>query len=394
MTFGTLTVGVATVTEGTVTVGVTGVETATVGVLTVVVDAVRSGAVGEVEAVTVGVVTVPDDAVRTGAVEVDTVVVGVVRVLDETVTVGVGEVEAVTVGVVTVPDDTLRTGAVEVDTVAVGVVRVLDETVTVGVGDVEAVTVGVVTVPDEAVTTGVLEDPTLTLGVLTVPPDAVALVVVVFDAVTTVAPPDPLFEPTDTVEVDAPVPLVATSTVVPADGAAVEVPGVEATGAATAVAAVTTGVCVATTSPRTRPPVRVEMAVTGISPPAETLIAVAGALSVVGAGLSASSSILGLTRSTKTVRPPSTIRLIAPSVVETWTTPWITWTALRSFSTTTVKVVPLTTAASIGVSTAKCGTPVCWTLNSIVPSNWNTRVYPAGWGWDGSLSSLAGATMM
>lgn len=64
----------------------------------------------------------------------------------------------------------------------------------------------------------------------------------VFDAVTTVALPDPLVEPTDTVEVEAPVPLVATFTVVPVDGAAVEVPGVEETGVPNSVAAVTTGV--------------------------------------------------------------------------------------------------------------------------------------------------------
>jgi hypothetical protein len=78
----------------------------------------------------------------------------------------------------------------------------------------------------------------------------------------------------------------------------------------------------------------------------------------------------------------------------TCTTPWSTCTALRCPSTTTVKVVPLTTAASIGVSTAKCGMPVCWTLNSKVPRFWITRVKPLGCGVEGSRSSLRGATMI
>jgi len=60
----------------------------------------------------------------------------------------------------------------------------------------------------------------------------------------------------------------------------------------------------------------------------------------------------------------------------------------------TVNVVPLTTAASIGVSTAKCGMPVCWTLNSIVPMVWTTRVKPSGSIALGNLISVRGATIM
>jgi len=110
------------------------------------------------------------------------------------------------------------------------------------------------------------------------------------------------------------------------------------------------------------------MAATGEFSVAETVTVVGDGALLAGAGLSASNSMRGLLRLTKIVRPPSTMRFMPPSSAVTSTLPSITCTALRSPSTTTVKVVPLTTAASIGVSTVKWGIPVCFTLNSNVPS--------------------------
>jgi hypothetical protein len=134
------------------------------------------------------------------------------------------------------------------------------------------------------------------------------------------------------------------------------------------------------------------MVASGVSLVAETRTLVDDGGEVAGRGLSASFNSLGIACSMKTVRPPSTILVMPPSNAETCTMPWITWTALRCWSTTTVKVVPLTTAASIGVSTAKCGIPVCWTLNSRVPRVWITRVKPLDCGVEGSFSWLRGAT--
>ena len=67
----------------------------------------------------------------------------------------------------------------------------------------------------------------------------------------------------------------------------------------------------------------------------------------------------GVSRLTKTVRPPSTMLIHAAVDRGHLHLALDDLHRAAMLSTTTVKVVPFTTAASIGVSTAKCGMPVC-----------------------------------
>ena len=148
-------------------------------------------------------------------------------------------------------------------------------------------------------------------------------------------------------------------------------------------------------SARTSPSVRLATVASPTSPEPPSLTAVPG-VALVFWRVAPSAVIRddGLSLAMNTVFPPSTRRDMPPCTADTSTAPSITWTALRSGPTTTVKVVPLTTAASIGVSTRKWGLPVLRTLNNIVPISWIRLVHPPCCAFAGSNSRLLGAMTM
>jgi hypothetical protein len=293
--------------------------------------------------------TVTGGAVTAGMLTTDVVTGG--TVMAGTVTVGVATTGTVAAG--TVATGTLTAGTVTAGTVTTGTLTA--GTVTAGVETGDTAALGTLT--EGTLTAGVVTLGTLTLDVVT---DGVVIVTDPTTGAWTLAevPPEAA-DDTDT--------LTGTDAATATDGLAA--------GSTASSSSVVTRIGRVAVSALIRPPVSFETEPVPVQPDAEILILVDDGAA---AGLSTSKSVAGFRGSTATIPPPSTKRVMPPSNAETCTMPWITSTEVRCSSTTTLNVVPFTTAASIGVSTAKWGIAVCSTLNRMLPRLSMTRVKPLG----------------